>query len=280
MADAPDPRAPNPDDAKLDALEEEFHAERFHAGVNDPGVAGAAAIARGELRAEGPGGEAGGSDGEPSHDELRSGALGQRLAKRRGYSLPAREPKTRRLLSSWGISAVLALSLWSLAGTWGDVRYYLSKTPPIDLGHLGGYHLDAAREGAFAKVSGVASPKRASYSRFFSEHELIPLIGSRILIDRDGSPSDDLRGFAFQYTGQGRLLRAEEGGKWGAVREQFSEAGELARQGDVWVLEDGLSPHQGMRVPLEVGGWGALSLACLAALLARLRARMRGADSE
>lgn len=271
------PGAPDSDDA-LDSL-----AARFHAGESANG--GGARAQGAELEDAGAsGGHSGAAgrepaasrgatilDDEPSADDLRSTALGKRLAQRRGYAIAAREPKTRRLLSSWGLGGVLLLSLWSLWGTWPEARYWLSREAPADLGHLGGYRLEDARDGAFTRVEGIASPKRATYSRMFGEHELFPLIASRILIDRAGSPDESLRGYGFHYSGEGRLVRVGEGSKWEAVREQFVSQGELARGGDVWVLEDGVSPHRGMIIPLQVGGWLLLALACAGAILIRAR---------
>jgi len=170
----------------------------------------------------------------------------------------------------------MILSAWAVYGEVPELRYWLSRDPPINLGHLGGYTLEQAHEGAFVHIEGIASPKRASYSRMFSEHELFPLIASRVLVDRAQAPDESMRGFGFRYSGEGRLVRAEEGGKWDAVRRQFVEANELARSGDIWVLEDGVSPHRGWRLPLEAGAWAAACLGSAAVLLARLRRRLQG----
>jgi hypothetical protein len=255
----PDNEPPKkPADDELDSL-----ADSFHAGENLPSAT--------PIFLEDQAPRPSTLDDEPSDDDLRSSPLARRLAKRRGYSIAAREPKTKRLLSSWGLGAVALLAAWALWGTGDDVRYWISGAPPVDLGHLGGYRLENAQEGVFAHVEGIASPKRAEYSRMFGEHELFPLIGSRILIDRAGAPDDSLRGYGFKYSGDGRLVRATNEGKWAAVREQFSAANELARQGDVWVLEDGLSPRKGLRVPMEVGLWAAIFLACAVTLGVRAK---------
>ena len=75
---------------------------QFHAGEATPALSA---------------GAAGDSATDAAEDEkerlMRQSALGRRLAKRRGYAVRAREPKTRTLLSSWGLGGVLALSLWS-----------------------------------------------------------------------------------------------------------------------------------------------------------------------
>jgi hypothetical protein len=215
-------------------------------------------------------------DAEDEKDRLmRQSALGRRLAKRRGYAVRAREPKTRTLLSSWGLGGVLALSLWSAWGAWPQLAWWLSNAPPIDLGHLGAYDLSRAQDGVFARVEGIASPKRGSYSHF-GQHELFPLIASRILVDRAGEPDDSARGLAFRYSGSGRLHRAEAEGKWAAVREKFYSAGELAKEGDVWVLEDGVAPRKGWSTPAEFGGWILAAAACAAVLIRRARARLAG----
>jgi hypothetical protein len=250
---------------ELDELE-----RRFHRG--DVLVAGPAG-------SDGAGTSAPAADGGPASESerasLRTTELGRRLARRRGYALAAGEPKPRRLFSSWGLGGLLLVGLWSLVGSLPALGYWLSRTPPIDLGHLGAYHLEAARDGAYAKVQGIASPKRGTYSRFLAEHELFPLIASRILVDRARPADDSLRGFGFQFNGEGRLHRAEAGGRWEHVREQFVQAGELARQGDLWVLEEGASPGKGFAAPLESGLWLLLCCAPALVLLRRLRARIR-----
>jgi hypothetical protein len=245
----------------LDELERQFHANEHAPGPAAP---------QGEPSLD-----------EPSDDErdrlLRDSALGRRLAKRRGHALRGREPKTRRMLSSWGVAGVLAIALWSAAGAWPSFAWWLSAQPPIDLGHLGSYDYSQARDGLYARAEGVASPKRGTYSRLGGEHELFPLVASRILVDRAGPPDDAARGLAFHYSCAGRLSRAEPGGKWEAVREKFYAQGELAKEGDVWVLEDGVEPRKGLAVPLEFALWALLALACAAVLLRRLRARTSAA---
>jgi hypothetical protein len=206
---------------------------------------------------------------------LRQSALGRRLAKRRGYAVRAREPKTRTLLSSWGLGGVLLLSLWSAWGAWPQLAWWLSNGPPVELGHLGAYDLEKAQDGAFARVEGIASPKRGSYSHF-GQHELFPLIASRILVDRAGEPDESARGLAFRYSGEGRLHRAEAEGKWASVREKFYSAGELAKEGDVWVLEDGVAPRKGWRTPLEFAAWTLAAAFCAGLLVVRGRARLAG----
>ena len=259
-----EPKETPPQQGAHDPLED--LERRFHEGETGPMPAGGAAGAP-EAPIDDPDDE--------SERLLRSSALGRRLAKRRGYAVRAREQKTRTLLSSWGLGGVLALSLWSASGAWPQLAWWLSSAPPVDLGHLGAYDLSRARDGVFAHVEGVASPKRGTYSRFFGQHELFPLIASRVLVDRAGEPDESARGLAFRYSGEGRLHRAEPDGKWAAVREKFYAAGELAREGDVWVLEDGVAPRRGWRTPTEFGFWAALAAACAGLLARRIRGRLR-----
>lgn len=241
---------------------------QFHSGEAKPTpVAGnATGIAAGDATE---------TDAEEEEKErlLRQSALGRRLARRRGYAVRAREPKTRTLLSWWGLGGVLALSLWSAWGAFPQLAWWLSSAPPVELGHLGAYELSQARDGAFARVEGIASPKRGTYSHF-GQHELFPLIASRILVDRAGEPDESARGLAFRYSGTGRLHLAGSDGKWAAVREKFYSAGELAREGDVWVFEDGVAPRKGWRLPLEFGGWVLVASACGLVLALRLRRRL------
>ena len=251
-----------PDDDALDHLERKFHEGDAVARAEAPAPAAPADDAA-VLEA---------LDGQA----LRGSHLGRRLARRRGYAVAAREPRTHRtLLSAWGLGGVAVLAAWSLWGAWPSLEYWLSRAPPVDLGHLGAYDLSGAHDGAFVKAAGIASPKRGTYSRFFGQHELFPLIASRILVDHDGPPDEAARGLAFRWSGEGRLHRAEANGKWAAVREQFFASGELAREGDVWVLEEGVSPRRGWGAPAESGAWAAVCLACLFVLGRRMRERLR-----
>ena len=252
-----------PDDDALDHLERKFHENETQAPASTAPAPSAAPTV--------------GGSGLDDLDEqaLRSSNLGRRLARRRGYAVAASEPRTHKtLLSAWGLGGVALLAAWSLWGGWPSLAYWLSREPPVDLGHLGAYDLSRARDGAFAKVAGIASPKRGTYSRFFGQHELFPLIASRILVDHDGPPDEGARGLAFRWSGEGRLHHAELDGKWAAVREQFFASGELAREGDVWVLEEGVAPGRGWAAPLESGLWAAVCLGCLAVLGRRLRERV------
>ena len=202
-------------------------------------------------------------------DDLRGTLLARSLARRRGYGVPAAEPKLRARLSSWALALIALLAAWSLWGVVPELRYWLSAKAPLDLGRLGAYQpLDDLPEGALVRLEGVASPKRGTYSRFLREHEVFPLIGSRLLIDRVGAPDPALRGYGFRYTGEGRLSRA--GARYQGVRDQFVQAGELAKSGEVWVLEDGVVPRRGLRIPLEALLWGGLAAAAIVTLLSRI----------
>jgi hypothetical protein len=246
-------------DDQLDEL-----ARRFHAGEVLPR----------------PAVEAGQSDRAPpldagagaERDELRGTLLARKLARRRGYGVPAAEPKVRARLSSWALALIALLAAWSFWGVLPELRYWLSSEAPRDLGRLGAYQpLDAVPEGARVRLEGIASPKRGTYSRFLREHEVFPLIGSRLLIDRASAPDPALRGYGFRYTGEGRLSRA--GARYQGVRDQFVQAGELAKSGEVWVLEDGVVPRRGLRIPLEALLWGGLAAAAAVALLSRIARR-------
>ncbi len=252
-------------------------ARRFHDGEAPAVVASGSAATSAGANADAS--RDGLADDELSIEELKRTALGQRLARRRGYAVSAREQKTRHLLSAWGLAGVMLLAAWSVGSLLPEIRYWTSSATPIDLGHVGGYQLDQARDGAFARVEGIASPTRGHYSSMFSEHELFPLMASRILVDRARAPDESLRGFGFRYAGDGRLVRAEAGSKWDTIRRQFTDASELSRTGDIWVLEDGVSPRRGWRTPVEVGFWSALFLSCAVTLALRARTRLGAVQS-
>src|SRR5205823_2415737 len=110
------------------------------------------------------------------------------------------------------------------------------------------------------------------------EHEVFPLIGSRILIDRPQAPDESLKGYGFRYAGEGRLQRASSDPRWDAARATFAERGELPAQGELYVVQDGEVPGRGLRTPLEAGAWALLGLVCLA-LAARRLLRSLARDS-
>ena len=202
-------------------------------------------------------------------DELRGTLLARKLARRRGYGVTGSEPKMRARLSSWALALIALLSSWSLWGLAPELRYWAGAGPALDIGRLGAYAaLDALPDGALVRLEGIASPKRGTYSRLLRDHEVFPLIGSRLLIDRVGAPDPALRGYGFSYRGEGRLSRAAA--RYQGVRDQFVQAGELARSGEVWVLEDGVVPRRGLRIPLEALLWSAFALSALATLVRRL----------
>ena len=246
---------PDEDDKAIDDL-----ARRFHAGEVQP-------VVKNALPQVGD---------DPSDDDLRGTLLARRLARRRGHGLTAREPKVRVLFGSWALFALAALGAWSFADALPDIRYWLSSAKPVDLGHLGGYssasQLDQIAEGAFVHLEGVASPKRGAYSRLLREHEVFPLIASRFLIDRPGSPDQSLRAYGFRYSGEGRFWRTSRETRFEGVRDQFVKAGELSASGEVYLIEDGTAPRKGVRAPLELILWGGLCAVSLA-VVARRRLR-------
>lgn len=255
---------PDDDDQARDQALDEL-ARRFHAGESQPASGespAAAALDVDEVL-----------EAEVPDDDLRGTLLARRLSRRRGYGLPAREAKVRNLFGNWALLALAALSAWSFASALPDIRYWLSSAKPLDLGHLGGYSdpssLSGAADGAYVHLEGVASPKRGTYSRFLREHEVFPLLASRFLIDRPGTPNDSLRGYGFRYSGDGRLWRASSESRFAGVREQFVKAGELAAVGEVYVIEDGVAPRRGFGAPLEFVLWGGLCTLCLAVVVRR-----------
>ena len=266
------------DEAHLDRLVAQFH-EGEHAAPDSPATgagqagsgsegAGAAATSSGPARDEDEG-----EDDEDGFDRvaLRATHLGRRLARRRGHALTAREKKPTRLFGSWALFALSLLGAWGLASALPDLRYWLSSAPPLDLGRMGAYRLDGVADGAYVKVEGIASPRRGSWSRLMTEHELFPLIGSRILVDRRRAPDPGMKGFGFKYAGEGRLSMVTDESRWAGVREQFAVAGEVSKEGLVVVLEDGVVPRRGLRVPLEAAAWTALIAVSFAVLVRRAR---------
>ena len=106
-----------------------------------------------------------------------------------------------------------------------------------------------------------------------SDHEVFPLIGSRNLVDRPGRPDDSLRGYAFRYSGEGRLARASGDQRWDGVRASFAAAGELSKESEIYFIEDGLAPRHGLRLPAATALWSLLCATCLAIVLRRAFAK-------
>jgi hypothetical protein len=150
------------------------------------------------------------------------------------------------------------LALWGLWGALPSLQYWLSKAPAVDIGKLGAYRPEAAPEGAAVIVEGIASPKRGAYARLWRDHEVFPLVRSRVLIDRPRAPDASLEGYGFRYRNAGRIHRVDDDAKWDAVRQKFADLGELPREGPIYVIDDGDVPGAGVRTPLEGAFWTLL----------------------
>ena len=249
------PPAPPPDPPPLDELERQFHAGE---------------VIPLRKRDEGTGAH---EEHEDLDDEeaLKGTILAQRLARRRGYGVAAREKRPpQRFLHTFTLVSLALISGWALAGKVPALQYWLSSAPPIDIGRLGAYHPDKAPGGAYVKVEGIAQPGRLSFSSALREHELFVLLGSRILVDRLGAPDESLKGYGFRYQGEGRLQRLSQAPEYEGVRKQLAEKGEIAREGEVWILEDGAVPRRGFRTPLEAGFWALLCGVCASVAVRRL----------
>ena len=81
-----------------------------------------------------------------------------------------------------------------------------------------------------------------------------------------------MKGFGFRYAGEGRAALVTEESRWAGVREQFADSNEVSREGLVIVIEDGVVPRKGLRLPLEVLAWLGLLAVSSGVLVRRARA--------
>ena len=80
-----------------------------------------------------------------------------------------------------------------------------------------------------------------------------------------------MKGFGFRYSGEGRAWLVGEEGRWSGVRGQFADANEVSREGVVVLIEDGVAPRKGLRIPLEALGWLGLLTVSVGVLVVRAR---------
>lgn len=159
-------------------------------------------------------------------------------------------PKKRHVFSHWAMLGVAAVAAFFLWGERDPLRYYLSNEQPIDVGHFGNTHPEGSEAGHWVKLSGIASPVRGTYTRFFTEYELLHLIGTPILVQRaEGKDVAEYRGYAFNWKGEGRLFRLADVPELEGVRKAFAEKGELSETSEVFLVKEGDVPRR---------GWGPL----------------------
>ncbi len=156
----------------------------------------------------------------------------------------------------------LALSLFLTARQWPDLSYLFSSPNAVDLGGPAGWHLERARSGLFAHVSGHVASEASRYTSGFAQRELVPFTDVPILLDRPrGAPAR-----AGPVIAEGRLESEERDPRFAKVIRYFIERDELAPPGrlagtrNVWILAAGVRPRS--------WGWPAAWFVLLAVLLA------------
>ncbi len=132
-------------------------------------------------------------------------------------------------------------------------------THAVDLGRPAAYRLDLARDDIRARIAGYASNVRGSFARWGEDYEVVPLIGTPVLVRRRPHPAASADS-AEPFEGEGRLLRLDDEGssflerllnpverpasQYANVRLEFVARGQLPFHDPAWLLLDGDLPRQ------------------------------------
>jgi hypothetical protein len=178
-------------------------------------------------------------------------------------SAPAAEPEEEifvppRAKMSFPPSFLLILAgacvLFALEPT-ADLRYELfGDAQAIDLGQPAAYVMDAAKDGAHARIKGYLSSIRGTFERWGNAYEVGNLKGIPVLVRRakhPPAPADTVEVFE----GEGRLIRLQESqssffermidpsSRYNTVRLQFESLGELPMGRQSWLFLEGELPR-------------------------------------
>jgi len=216
--------------------------------------------------------------GRPWQDDPELEGLPEDAA---GYVAPR-----RRFVFPPSFLVLLAAGLaWIAWEPTADLPYELfgpGSSSTLDLGSPGNWHMDAAHDGARAKVQGFASNRRGRYGKWFSQWEIVPLTGLPVLVRRPPTPQPPEHA-AEVYSGEGRLVRLDDSpsdwlerlvrpaARYTLVKNQFLAAGELPAGRTVWLLLEGDLPRADLSAivdPLVL--WAGVAL-CLRSLWRRWR---------
>ncbi|MHB1844782.1 MAG: hypothetical protein ACYCWW_08120 [Deltaproteobacteria bacterium] len=169
----------------------------------------------------------------------------------------------------WVIPALcLALTLGMLWQDRAELAFYLSSAPTLDLGGPLGHDFARARPNRVGRIEGLPGPGAVRYRRALRERELIPILGTPVVVERSpvgraplspGVPASPL-------TAEGRLLRDDQAPQYREVVTAFLLRDELAPPGKtlgtahVWILLDGERPFRPSLGLLS--GLALIGLAC------------------
>jgi hypothetical protein len=161
-------------------------------------------------------------------------------------SLPPPPRRARTVsLAFMGVAGLLAVAMAVLL--WGDVRYALRATDPIDLGDLGALSPGPELDNTFVQGTAIARVERGlRYTRKLEPDQflLAPIVGNgRIWIEMRAPAEPVLRAAAIPMSFVGRLVAVRGGGfRRGGFANSAHGPTAIAVPEDAWVLLDGVAP--------------------------------------
>jgi hypothetical protein len=156
-------------------------------------------------------------------------------------------PKPRRRWRTGPLVPLAGMGLcaYFLAQSKPEIVYLFSSPVPVDLGGPSAYDFSAAKEGAYARISGRVEGDNARYQNGFDKGKVYPLNGAPLMIERRGS--SDLHGV---IEAQGELkMDSHLPPQYQPVILSFLKSDRLSPPGQrfhtdhVWVIVDGHRPR-------------------------------------
>jgi len=190
-------------------------------------------------------------------------------------SLPPPPRRARTVsLALMGVAGLLAIAMAALL--WGDVRYALRATAPIDLGDLGALSPGPELDNAFVQGTAIARVDRGlRYSRKLETDQflLAPIVGNgRVWIEMRAPAEPVLRAAAVPMSFVGRLVAVRGGG---FRRSGFASSAHgttaVTVPDDAWVLLDGVAPGSLHWTVALAGLFGLFAAWCLTNIVRILR---------
>lgn len=136
----------------------------------------------------------------------------------------------------------MAVCTYLLASAKDDLSYLFASSTPIDLGEPGAYHLDRARAGIFARITGEVHSEGQSFHEGQVNGKVWPIATAPVLVERRGDAP--LRG---RVTVEGRLQSDEQlPAAYHHVIALFlgiDELGYPGAKGHVWLVVEGRVPR-------------------------------------
>jgi hypothetical protein len=153
--------------------------------------------------------------------------------------------RRRQALSTLGIIAVVSgLTIFIFHE---DASYFLVKSAPSDLGTAPEIAKDLLTDNTYVKAAGIADPRIQFAESNGKTYRYFILLGTRILVEQrvqGPSVAKDIR--AFNYAGQGRLLKLSNLVRYEMLMKHFKENLRLDLSEDGYLLRDGVAPSDSL----------------------------------